>query len=88
MRYYDFEVHYLDKYENYDKYATQGIICAKSYGDAVIQLSKYYTDIATITVSEWAEDTPILEISKDLLDAIIKEDFCEPEKIEESGDGR
>lgn len=88
MRYYDFEVHYLDKYENYDKYATQGIICAKSYGDAVIQLSKYYPDIATITVSEWAEDTPILEISKDLLDAIIKEDFCEPEKIEESGDGR
>lgn len=88
MRYYDFEVHYLDKFENYDKYAIQGIVCAESYDDAVKQLSKYYPDITTLTISEWAEDTPVLEISKDLLDAILKEEICEPEKIEESGDGK
>ena len=88
MRYYDFEVHYLDKFENYDKYAIQGIVCAESYDDAVKHLSEYYPDIVTITVSEWAEETPVLEISKDLLNAIIREELCEPEKIEESGDGK
>ena len=74
MYYYDFCIHYLDIEISPLAQKICGIVCAQSYSEAVSSLQEVYENIENITISEWAEPGPILELSEKALDVVLNDD--------------
>ena len=74
MHYYDFCIHYLDLEISALAQKICGIVCAYSYSDAVTYLQEAYENIENITISEWVEPGPIIELSEKALDVILNDD--------------
>jgi hypothetical protein len=74
MHYYDFCIHYLDLEISTLNQKICGIVCADSYSDAVAYIQATYPNIGNITISEWAELGPIIELSEKALDVVLNDD--------------
>lgn len=74
MHYYDFCIHYLDIEISALAQKICGIVCAYSYSEAVACLQDAYGNIENITISEWAEPGPIIELSEKALDVVLNDD--------------
>lgn len=75
MRYYDYKVEFTHSFDCLKTLQSCGIVCAATYQHAAEELTKFFENISSMTINEWVEDTPVLEISPKVLDSLLEDDY-------------
>lgn len=75
MRYYDYKIEFEDPDNCLKTLQSCGIVCAASYQAAAKELTKFFEAISSMTINEWVEDTPVLEISPKVLDSLLGDEY-------------